>query len=259
MNAAIRLEGAANFRDIGGCLTADGHRVKKHCLYRSGELSHLTDADVEQLKRLRIPFVADLRAAGEAQMLRTRWPEAVVTETLVADIQWNPNVNGRSMLDALKSDPTPHGANEVMVQTFRQLPMLCGPVFRQIADRLDNGVSPILFHCTNGRDRTGIVSALLLYLLGATKKAIVADFLKTNECIDVAIVVANTHVYIEKMLGVTLDDETVKLCTFVQPHYLDETFATLANQYGSVEEFFLAFGIDAGLQTKIRGQLLEPA
>ena len=61
----LRLEGASNFRDIGGWTTADGRRLKRKRIFRSGELSQLTDADLDILRHLGIAFVADLRSLKE--------------------------------------------------------------------------------------------------------------------------------------------------------------------------------------------------
>lgn len=258
MSINPRLEGAPNFRDIGGHVTTDGRRIKQSRVFRSGELSRLTDADHDTLRQLGIAFVADLRSLGENELNRTRWPEGMATGRYCADITVDLRVNGRSLIDLLKEDPTPRGAARIMDHTFRVLPDLCGPALKLVAQRLAASDEPLLFHCTNGRDRTGVVSALLLYLLGATEDAILADFMTTNERIDIALAVENSRNYLSKLAGVEIDAETINLCTCVQPQYIAATFNFLDQQYGSPEAYLHAFGIDAALREKLRERLTEP-
>src|SRR5262245_19920780 len=69
----IALEGAPNFRDLGGYATADGRHVRWNRIYRSGELSRLTDADYERLAQLRIAVVCDFRRDSERSAAPTTW------------------------------------------------------------------------------------------------------------------------------------------------------------------------------------------
>src|ERR1700731_1189461 len=62
----VVLQGAVNFRDLGGYATADGHHVKWHMIYRSADISKLTQADLDSLKARHIVFDVDLRGVQES-------------------------------------------------------------------------------------------------------------------------------------------------------------------------------------------------
>jgi protein-tyrosine phosphatase len=254
----IRLEGASNFRDIGGHATTDGRRIKRNQLFRSGELSRLTDTDFMTLRDLDIALVVDLRSKTEAERQRTRWPTELVAKHHNADISTDLRVNGRKLPELLKEDPTPEGAARVMEHTFRVLPDMCGPALKQVADRLANNALPAVFHCTNGRDRTGIISAMLLYMLGATQDAIVKDFVTTNERMNIPVVIENTRNYLIHELGHELDDATIELCVRVQPQNILAAFDEVTKKHGSPEGYFQHWGVEAGTAEKMKLHLLAP-
>ena len=258
-NREIRLQGAPNFRDIGGHATTDGRCVRRGQIFRSGELSNISDADLDTLCDLDIAYVADLRSIKEGNLLRTRWPGGMKTEHHRADISMALQLNGRPLTDVLRDDPTPNGAARVVGEGFRQIPDLCGPALKTITERLAVGPGAVLFHCTNGRDRTGVVSAMLLYQLGATREAIVQDFMTTNDRLDVERVIENSIKMFRDALGIPVSRETMALCTLVRPEYIDIMFDSVAEQYGSPEDYLRAFGIDAALTQKLRQRLLETA
>ena len=88
----VVLEGAPNFRDLGGYATADGRRVRHGELFRSGVLSDLSDADLAVLTGLRIATVVDLRSAIEIEERPNRLPPgALAIEVPVSDVSMSPN------------------------------------------------------------------------------------------------------------------------------------------------------------------------
>ena len=236
----------------------DGRRVKRNQLFRSGELSRLTDTDFSTLHDLGIALVVDLRSEGEVERQRTHWPAVFNAEHHNANINTDLRVNGRKLPELLKEDPTPAGAARVMEHTFRVLPDMCGAALKQIAERLANNVLPAVFHCTNGRDRTGVISAMLLYMLGVPQEAIARDFVTTNERINVPIVIENTRNYLIHELGHDLDDATIELCVRVQPQNIAAAFDEITVKHGSPEAYFQHWGIGANTSERMKQHLLEP-
>ena len=100
---------------------------------------------------------------------------------------------------------------------------------------------------------------MLLYQLGATREAIVQDFMTTNDRLDVERVIENSIKMFRDALGIPVSRETMALCTLVRPEYIDIMFDSVAEQYGSPEDYLRAFGIDAALTQKLRQRLLETA
>lgn len=253
----LRLAGAPNFRDIGGCLTMDGRRLKREKLFRSGELSRLSDADLATLQRLSIAFVLDLRSPQEGGLHPSRWPVELASEVHRAYIHPDITLDGRSVLDHIIEDPTPANVKSVVCRSFGPLADYCGPALTAITERLSRGTAPVVFHCTNGRDRTGVIAAMLLYMLGASREFIVADFLLTNQRIDVELVVENSQATFRKALGMEVDRAIVELCTLVYAEQIDALFQHLKTEYGSPDSYLREFGIDVAMQNALREALLE--
>jgi protein-tyrosine phosphatase len=263
MNASgkhgLRLEGASNFRDIGGGLTGAGRRIKPLKMFRSGELSRLTDADHDELRKLRVAFVADLRSRKECGGLHSRWPQDIGSELYEADITMDSKVDGRPVMDVIREDPTPDGVTRTVAAAFRDIADLCGPALKTITWKLANGTEPVVFHCTNGRDRTGVIAAMLLYMLGAPRESIVEDFMLTNERINVELAVENSIHAFRKAMNVDIDRETVLSVTLVRAEYIDSMFRGFELKYGSPEGYLRHFGIDAAMRQDLQQRLLEPA
>ena len=255
----LRLEGASNFRDIGGWTTADGRRLKRKRIFRSGELSQLTDADLDILRHLGIAFVADLRSLKECELHRSRWPADLKSELHRADITMDIRLNGQPIIDLIKEDREPASVARHVGLSFPVIADLCGPALKLIVDRLVSGVEPVVFHCTNGRDRTGVISVMLLYLLGAPREAIVADFMTTNERIDVERVIANTIDTFRRALGMELTRESIEMVTLVRAEYIDALFHGFVSRYGSAEGYLNHFGITETMREELRKRLLEAA
>ena len=254
----IRLEGAPNFRDIGGQLNADGRRIKRGVIYRSGELSHLTDHDFDTLRRLGIAFVADLRSLKECDVHRSRWPDGMKTEMHRANITVDIVVKGRPIMEQMLEIKTTEEATHIFGLGFGEIPDHCGPAIKMVTERIAAGVSPVMYHCTNGRDRTGVISAMLLYMLDASHEAIVKDFVITNERIDVELVIKNS-VAAYKGMGVEIPREIFERAVLVQAEYIDIMFDGMTSKYGSPDGYLQHFGIDGGLRNRLRERLLEPA
>ncbi len=253
----LRMQGAGNFRDIGDRVTIDGQRIRAARVFRSGELSRLTDADYQRLRQIGIAFVADLRSQKECAALPTHWPADMAAEVYTADIGMDSRVDGRPVMDVIFENPTPEHATNTVARAFSSIADMCGPALRVITAKLAEGVQPVIFHCTNGRDRTGIVAAMMLYMLGASRDEIVHDFMLTNERIDFRIAVENSINAFRKAMGVDIDREIVEMITLVRPHYIDTLFKSFDERYGSPEGYLDHFGIDAAMREALRGQLLE--
>jgi len=254
----IRIKGAPNFRDMGGCPAGDGRIVKRGVLFRSGHLSSLTAADMETLRRLNIGLIVDLRSRSESELHPTRWPEEIETKRLSMHIDTDLRAGDKNLLAIVREDPTVTGARRVVEHTYRSLPAACGPTLKVLIDRLAQGQMPALVHCTQGRDRTGFVCAMVLHALGATRDVIAADFLKTNETTDIEEAVKLAHATLLNQFGVEVEREALYLMTRVSREFLDAGFDVIDKTWGSSDGYLQAFGIDEPLKEKLRRQLLEP-
>jgi len=173
----IPLEGAVNFRDLGGYPTTGGRTVKWRRLFRSDSLSALTDSDVETVTgSLSITAVIDLRSSG-----------AVLDDgrgllALSGIGYYNFGFLERRGL----APPTSGEDSEVRLSAIYQWILHnAGTLMAQAFTTLAQDVNqPAVFHCSAGKDRTGVLGATILGVLGVSRDDIVSDFLLTNDVID---------------------------------------------------------------------------
>ena len=157
----IVLEGANNVRDLGGYATGNGRATRFGRLFRADALSSLTDRDVSTILERRIRTIIDLRDPEEVAAGPNH--QAVLEAAEYHNI---PLLSGLAR-GAIKSPPPSLGDFYVLgarycTEQFRD-------VFTIIAAHTDG---PLLFHCTAGKDRTGMVAALLLDLAGVAMETI---------------------------------------------------------------------------------------
>ena len=170
----IRLAGAHNLRDIGGYPTTDGHSVKRGSFYRSGSMHELTRAAQMELIKYGVRNVVDLRRKIELKQFPNVFAESSQVNYMHHDL-----MGGYSLLTVSKV-----ATNSATDTSVAQLVDLYTSILdfrrRQIVDIL--GVlaslrgSPVVFHCMAGKDRTGILSSLLLSIARVPSEIIVQDY-----------------------------------------------------------------------------------
>lgn len=254
-----RLHGAPNFRDIGGYMLGDGRKVRYGRAYRSSQLSQLTAEDFAVLRQLGIAAVIDLRSELETKANPTPWPEGFGIESILPDIQVAQRAANHKMKLVLEKEPTPAGMYKMVDVVYQDSPVTCGPAFKHLADWLLASEAPIIFHCTNGRDRTGILAAVLQHLLGVSRADVLADYMRTNELLDIEGGLELNRRVLSATFGFDVSVEMVRIMNTAYEKNIDTLFDSLTTKYGSVEGYAQAFGVDARQQEKLREALLEAA
>jgi protein-tyrosine phosphatase len=253
----VPLEGAHNFRDLGGYETSDGKRVKWGVLYRSDALGDLTDDDVETLARLQLKRVVDFRSETERERDADRLPE-----NPGPNVAWTP-IQGDA-LDPhdiqemiLSGDATEEGMSQLLVVANESFITQFGDVYAEFLRNLSQRENlPTLFHCTAGKDRAGFGAALALMALGVPRATIMQDYLKTN-----AFTAEHTESRLRLIRWVSLfraDPDAIRPLFEARPEYLQAAFDTIDAKYGSTEAYLSeGLGIDAQTQARLRANLLE--
>jgi protein-tyrosine phosphatase len=178
------MESINNFRDFGGYRTQNGTSLKKGLLYRSGDLSKATDADLEYISSLGIQTVCDLRSEGERRRQPDRVPAAMPFTFFNIPMRPIVEYHARSMrrLFSLmfgRERRTDYVA--VSYQAYREYATSYLPQLKALFQRISNPESlPVLIHCSAGKDRTGVVSSLIHLVLGVPFETAMEDYLKTN-------------------------------------------------------------------------------
>ena len=235
----IHLQSLPNTRDLGALMTKDGRHILPRKLLRSGSLYHVSLADQDMLlEDYKLSIVIDFRTEAE----REQKPD-----TIMKGVEYYPI----PVLDEETSGITQAGTLMDMLTKFDQVPdeFICKQYenlvrdeicIKQYANFLDvvlhQKKGAVLWHCSAGKDRVGIGTALLLYALGVPRKTIKEDFLKTNVYLDNEM----QHMvrYLETRMIVTPEImDKVRLLYKVKGEYLDTTFRTIEKDYGSVDYF----------------------
>ncbi len=256
----IVLTSLPNLRDIGGWVTSERQTVRTGLLYRSAELSNLTDADLATLANLGIRIVFDLRTTTERDQAPDRLPAGARLEILdvLADAQSAAPAQLAELFQQGSKDGAavqPEQVTSAMVDAYRQFVTLPSALhayrllYTSIADVAD---LPALFHCTAGKDRTGWASAALLLLLGVPYDSVRKDYLLTNQellpSLQPLLAQAEAH---------GIDSELVKLVMQADESYLRAAIDEVNRVYGSIEAWFAAgLGIDHAGQQALRDVFL---
>ena len=176
----IRLNGACNFRDIGGYRTCDGGRIHWRRVFRSGKLCNLTPEDQEPLRALKIRAVVDLRSREERQLEPSLWGKAP------AHLYESKRGSVAALQRAIrKRGVSVEAAISFMTDYYAKRPIAFAPEYRAIFAMLAAGRWPMLIHCSAGKDRTGTACALLLTALGVPREIVIADYILTSALLPV--------------------------------------------------------------------------
>lgn len=162
------LEGAWNFRDLGGYVGEGSRPVIWRRIFRADGLDRLTDADFEQVAALGLRTIVDLRTGDEVAKGKATLGEG--------EVSWY----HLPVLDVLPPRETYDkawiGPDQVAEQYFQMIDSARDSVAAFLTVLADEGAYPVVYHCFAGKDRTGILTALVLGLLGVSDEDIAADY-----------------------------------------------------------------------------------
>lgn len=243
-----------NLRELGGWNATDGRTVRRGLLYRGSALVDLTDEERARIDSFGLRFILDLRAVGECEGRADYVPDGA--EYL--------RIGGMYSEDGEEVDFSPAGISRIMDQIQSNpehflsnlyASMLFGnPAVHALVERFVRGQVPLYFHCTAGKDRTGVCAATLLMLLGVSDDAIVKDFLLTNEYR--AEIINNPPSEFPAQIPVVTPDEWARM-NGVAEETLRGTLAVIDKRYPTREDYFAAeFGIDSKGLAALRNRYL---
>ncbi len=259
--ALIDLASLPNLRDLGGHPTRDGRTVRRGLLYRSTELSKLSEADEATLAGFGLHTVFDLRTAAEQENQPDLLPDGV---TLIpCDVMADATEAAPAQMEDVLSDPTTATSlladgqgMAYMVGAYRQfvaMPSGLAAYRRLFSTLLEPGTLPALFHCATGKDRTGWATAVLFMLLGVPDDVGRAEYLLTNEYLLPAL-----QPVFDMFATVGGDPELLHPLLGVDASYLDAAVDEMRARYGTVEAYFAdGLHLDAVAQEQLKSLLLE--
>lgn len=177
----ITVDGMDNLRDLGGYLTENGRQVKWGVFFRSGALGYANGESAQrQLEKLRIKTVLDLRSAAEiAELADIPLDGAQYTAKSALVTMDNGDVNFDLSRICAEGAVALTEAQAFVNAGYLLMPF-DNPAYKFMFDALLKEKTPILFHCTAGKDRTGIAAALILTALGVPYETVCEDYMLTN-------------------------------------------------------------------------------
>jgi protein-tyrosine phosphatase len=218
----IPLNGASNFRDLGGYVGHEGRTVQWRKIFRSDHLASLHEQDVSQLKTLGIERSFDFRGVQESQAQSYAWP-GIERHSLSIE----PTVVQRLQAQQLTGRPlSAADALDAMQATYREFVKSDSHRFAELFEHLLAKPDPLLFHCTAGKDRTGLAAALILSALGVSEQDIWQDYLLTNQ------------LYKRNHTGATtLAPEVLKIVWQVQESFLKASLEVIQQDHGGMHNY----------------------
>ncbi|MEZ5409974.1 MAG: tyrosine-protein phosphatase [Acidimicrobiales bacterium] len=176
--ALIALDGAMNLRDLGGWTGLDGRTVARGQAYRCDRLSELTDADLAVLAGLGIETVIDLRHEGETAEHPSRlWASVVLHRNIPMAGELAVQ---KSLVDLILDGEITEVTVAEVEASYREMLTRHAPGFGLAVETLLTSEGPTLFHCTAGKDRTGLLAMLVLSTLGVADDDVIRDFGLSN-------------------------------------------------------------------------------
>ena len=167
----VVLQGAFNFRDLGGYRGRAGQTVRWRTLYRADALHRLSDTELDELGALGVRTVLDLRTLAELDRGRIQAEHLGITHLHLPVLgeRWKP----------AELDPDAD-AGEVLGSLYVAMLTVGAPALAGALRTLADPASvPAVFHCAAGKDRTGVLAAMVLSLLGVDEQVIVGDYALT--------------------------------------------------------------------------------
>ena len=239
----IPLSGASNFRDLGGYVGHMGRPVKWRKIFRSDHLANLSPDDLKQIQSLGVKRAFDFRGVQESQAQAYEWPD-IQRHSLSIE----PTVVQRLQAQHLSGKPlTAADALDAMQTTYRDFVLLDSRRFAELFEHLLDHPDPLLFHCTAGKDRTGLAAALVLFALGVSETDIWQDYLLTNQ------------LYKRNSTGaIALAPDVLKIVWEVQESFLQASMEQIQPSHGTVQNYLsTVLGLTQAAKLRLQSLYLD--
>lgn len=243
----LPLDGATNFRDLGGYVGADGRRLRWGQVFRADHLGDLSQRDLEAVSALGLRTVCDLRAEVERAQRPDR--ELPAPAPRAHAIGFMPQ-GGAALIAGARSLSVAAVEREVTAIYRDFVHQRRAHYARLFELMLEADAFPFLFHCTSGRDRTGFAAVLLLSALGVPRESVEADYVLSD----------HYRRDLRFQIGEGIAPEVMHAITRSHPAYFAALFEEMDRGWGGVGPYLRrALNVSDAAQRQLRERLLEPA
>jgi protein-tyrosine phosphatase len=252
-SGGIFFNSLLNFRDVGGIPAAGNHRLKEGVLFRSANPDRLSKGDIEKLRLLNIRTIIDLRSPAEVSKKPISLDHANKL-SLPLDFQQATRERLKPVIFTRDSENL---IADISNDIYLEILDASAPVFKQVLETLSSpDLSPALIHCQAGKDRTGIIVALVLLAMGVEKKFIINDFMKSNEAL---LPHFKRRFLIRKILTLGyFPYRNMLFAVSVRQRNIESVLDRIDNHYGGIEGYARFAGFDLSRLTEVNRVMLEP-
>ena len=233
----VYLKSVLNFRDIGGVSTVGGKHIKEKVIFRSASPDKITSRDVRKLYELNIRTIIDLRAPDETGRKNKKF-DGIQTISLPLDFERTT----RERLIPLLRQKNAYSLITGLTDSL-YLEILDGSVsvFRNIIDLLlEPSRYPMLIHCQAGKDRTGIICALIQIALDADQQSIINGYMASNGALLPSF---KRRLMIRKILCLGFfPADTILYAITVRSNYIESVIERVNTHYGGIEGYLKSSG-----------------
>lgn len=232
----IQIKKVHNFRTVGNIKNIDGKTLKEGKFYRSGNLYKLKKKSFKEFENLGIKEIIDLRNSKEIAQKTDNIPADIIYKNYSAFEDEGDQLDQAKKL-VLKGKVNGTDADKRMLDFYKDYVTENPEIIKKIITEILESNQPVLYHCTAGKDRTGITTALILTILKFDKETIYNDYLLSNnyrkKLIDKRLNLANNlHFLYPKM-----DIKVLEKLSWVETDYLDAAFNEINKKYGSIDNY----------------------
>ena len=244
---AIAVEGASNVRDLGGYETADGRQTRWRALFRAADIHALSPADQSTLIDAGVRTVIDLRGSRELT-------EAPSVFKDLSGVRYRPhNMTGDALIDRWGTVPVPADSSIRLSTMYSTVLDERGDMVKEILETVSQpGALPAVFHCTAGKDRTGVLAALLLGIAGVPREGIVEDYALSARFLYGSTVVPPDGSGANKLPP--YEEYQTMWCP---PGAMGMTLDHLESKYGGIDGYLRHIAVDDATLSRIRDVLVE--
>ncbi|WP_158962944.1 tyrosine-protein phosphatase [Myroides fluvii] len=236
VNEKVAIQDVANVRELGGIITQDQRVIKAGHFYRSGHLGKLKKKNFKTLEQYNITQVIDLRTDREIKKHPDRLPSTIqyYNEQAFDDSE---DMFSKARKEVLKGRVTVEESNKA-VEDFYGIYVLDNPQkIREIVVRMLDSDQATLFHCSAGKDRTGMIGAIVLSILNVDRETIMEEYLLSNNGRVDDVSSRMKLAKFGKFLFPKIDYEVIENFSWIKPNYLEAMFAAIETKYGSMDSY----------------------
>ena len=251
----VPLDGGINFRDIGGYINNQGRTVKWRKIMRCGHLANLTDADLDVLEEIGVSQIHDFRRVDE----QTQNPSCAIRAEFVDDYQISIGDISRFWEFLFEGELSAESSHQLVVNSYRSCIQVVIPAFSRFMRHIvDNAENASVFHCSAGKDRTGMAAALILSALDVPRETIIEDYMLTVEHYDSDKLIAIVEEHLRAAKVESWDREWLMPYCSVHQDNIVAFLDAIESNYGDVKNYLIsALGLSQADLDKMHQCYLE--